>query len=817
MGAMPLSETVLVLMGLLAVAMVAASLARELSIPFTVILVGIGMLLGAASHTWAPLHELEHFRLSPDLVLFVFLPALIFESGYNLDARQLIRDILPILTMAIPALLLSTAIIGLGLWLLLGMTPAVALLFGALISATDPVAVVALFKELGAPLRLTVLVEGESLLNDATAIVVFHILLGMALAGGMQADAVPGAGLEFLYVFFGGAAAGLIFGLLISEWMHLLRNMPSGILVLSLVVAYVSFTVAEHVLHVSGVMAVVGAALCLGVYGVTRIPHQVSVALRETWELIAFICNSLLFLLVGLSVDLASLAAHAPYIATATVLVLLARLPAVYALLPATLRVFRLPQVRAGDKHIMWWGGLKGGLAIAIALAIPEELPGKQLLLDMTVGVVVFTLLVNAPTIRPLIHRLGLDRLTDDERAELQQGLAHARQHAQRILSNMRRTGLMSRAAYRRANNHINTALERQEGTGAAAQKHQVYMVAMRAEMEELEYLRDAGMVPQYVLLDIKSEMRRERDAIVGEDVENTRGRTSQNPLIRLEQAIIGRVREHDWLAGWLAHYQMIRLSQRLRRNVVRILMVETAMAELEKRGDLPDGPRQLVQASLHRRLDAFRQQVLEVRREFPDFFSRFETWLGMQVSLASARRQAENDYEHGEISAKAFTVIKRRITRALHGVPTVGEAVPELSRQDLIRMVPLLSSLQENAIHALAMEAKNITFLPGDVIISEGSHGDALYIISRGCVAVSRQGRHGKKTALAMLHEGDFFGEMALLGNQVRKATVTAVHACTLLRLTRRDVLKLSGEFPEVARQLKETGAARTEALPPV
>ncbi|MDX8409287.1 MAG: cation:proton antiporter [Mariprofundales bacterium] len=811
---MPLAETVLVLMGLLAVAMVAASLAKELPIPFTVILVGIGMVLGGLSHVWQPLHLLEQFRLSPDLVLFVFLPALIFESGYNLNARQLLKDMLPVLTMAVPALLLSTAIVGLGLWLLFGMEPAVALLFGALISATDPVAVIALFKELGAPLRLTVLVEGESLFNDATAIVVFNILLAMALAGGLQGDALLGSGFEFLYVFLGGTLAGLAFGFVFSEWMRLLRSTPSGILVLSVVLAYVSFTVAEHFLHVSGVMAVVGAALCLGVYGITRIPHHASVALRETWELIAFVCNSLLFLLVGLSVNVVSLAEHLPYIIAAIILVVLARLPAVYFMLPAMLRLFRLPQVRQGDKLIMWWGGLKGGLAIAIVLSIPEQLPYRQLLLDMTLGVVVFTLLVHAPTIRPLIHKLGFDRLTDDEQAELQQGLNHAKRYAQEILLRMQQTGLMSRATYQRSTNHVARALEGDVRLAAEGQqRHQLYRVAMRAEVEALEQLKDAGMVPQYVLMDIKSEMRCEREAIAGETGKPTPGQGRQNPLLRMERAIIGRVREHDWLIGWLVRYQMMRLSQLLRRNVVRILMAEAALAELGQREDLSGELRQEVEGAYRLRLETLNRQVVEVRREFPDFFTRFESWLGIQVSLASAQRQSANDFDHGETGSKAYAMIDQRIAHALEEVPTIGRAVPELSGQELIQMVPLFSSLSAVPIDALAKQARMITFLSGDTVIAEGSHGDALYIISRGCVEVSR-GQGAQRVVLAELHEGDFFGEMALLGDRVRKATVVAVQSVTLLRLSRIKVLALSKQYPEVARQLRQTEAIRQAEL---
>ena len=166
---MPISDLVLVIMGLLTVAMLAASIGRNLPIPYTVFLVVIGMLLAGLAGPVPALAPLQEFRLTPDLVFFIFLPALIFESALNLDARRLLKDIAPIFVLAAPALLISTALIGVGLGAYLELDLTLALLFGALIAATDPVAVVALFKELGAPPRLTTLVEGESLFNDATA------------------------------------------------------------------------------------------------------------------------------------------------------------------------------------------------------------------------------------------------------------------------------------------------------------------------------------------------------------------------------------------------------------------------------------------------------------------------------------------------------------------------------------------------------------------------------------------------------------------------------------------------------------------------
>ncbi|MDH3768408.1 MAG: sodium:proton antiporter, partial [Gammaproteobacteria bacterium] len=442
---MPISEAVLIIMGLLTVAMLAAGLCKNLPIPYTVFLVIIGMGLGAVARNLPQAHLLLEFQLTPEAVLFLFLPALLFESAFNLNARQLLKDLGPVLTLAIPALLIATSIVGIGLWLVLGIDLVLALLFGALISATDPVAVIALFKELGAPERLTILVEGESLLNDATAIVVFNIILGIAVSGAFAFSDGGLAIVEFLRVFLGGALVGAAMGIAISEVFYRFFTGLAAFVIMSVVVAYTSFTIAEHTLHVSGVMAVVAAAISLGALWVSRISQADAHVVRETWEVIALVSNSLLFLLVGLSVNVGSLLARIDVIAIAVIFVLLSRAATIYSLVPATIRFFSLPHVTIGERHIMWWGGLKGGLAIAIVLSIPEDLPGRELLLDMTLGVVMFSLLVNAPTIRPLIQKFGIDKLTEDELSELKTGMANAGEKSSSVLNLFYETELVSR------------------------------------------------------------------------------------------------------------------------------------------------------------------------------------------------------------------------------------------------------------------------------------------------------------------------------------------------------------------------------------
>jgi CPA1 family monovalent cation:H+ antiporter len=227
-------------------------------------------------------------------------------------------------------------------------------------------------------------------------------------------------------VFAGGLAVGLALGFALGELLRAVRTGASSSLAMSLVMAYLSFVVAEHYLHVSGVMAAAGSALAFGMWGVTRLPPEDASSLREVWELVALVCNSLLFLLVGLSVDPAGLVRSGPAVLVAVALVLVVRAGLVYGLLPAATRWFSLPRVSVAERHVLWWGGLKGGLAIAMALAIPTGIAGRDLVLDLTVGVVVFTLLVNAPTIRPLMRALGLERMDADERTEFTEGLREA-------------------------------------------------------------------------------------------------------------------------------------------------------------------------------------------------------------------------------------------------------------------------------------------------------------------------------------------------------------------------------------------------------
>ncbi len=400
---MSLPDWLLASSALLAAAVSLGLLSRRVRLQVTVVLVIVGFVAGWAGEPIgleSPLRD-ERFE---EVVVFIFLPILVFEAALGLSVRAFFRNLGPILVLAIVALAVSAALVGLALTLALGIPIAAALLFGALISATDPVAVVAVFRELGVPRRLLTLVEGESMLNDGVAIVLFNILLVAALGG--EISVLTGV-VDFFAVFGGGAAIGVVLGLVLAlmlPWLD--RNLGSS---LSVALAYGGFILADHVLGFSGVMATVAAGLVVAGLAPSRASAETREALEELWGSLGYVANALLFLLIGLAIEPELILDNLAAIALAIVAVIVARAVAVVPLVSALERFAGIPPVGRRNEAVLIWGGLRGGVALALALALPEALAERETFVAMTGGVVLATLLLNATTISWLVHRLGLD------------------------------------------------------------------------------------------------------------------------------------------------------------------------------------------------------------------------------------------------------------------------------------------------------------------------------------------------------------------------------------------------------------------------
>ena len=395
--------TITALIVLLLIASAVAMATKWVPVPYTVALVIVGLAISPFSFRPA-------VHISPDLIWLIFLPPLLFEASWNLKLDSLRANLIPILSLAFVGVGLSFGIIGLILHYAAGLGWSSSLLFGALISATDPVSVLALFKKLGAPLRLTIIVEAESLFNDGAAAVVFRILLGIVIGAATFNFKVPLAVSSvawFLLATIGGVLVGALIGFAASALTgrfddHLLE------VTLTTISAYGTFIVADA-LYVSPVIAVVVVGIVIGNYGRRRkMSPNTQVAVDSFWEYAAFVANSLVFLLIGLEIPLALLLQHWLLILWAILAMTVARAMSVYGLFPI---IHRFTERVAGRwQHIIFWGGLRGSLSIALALSLPATVPGRVELVAMTFGAVTFSLLLQGLTISPLMNRLRIER-----------------------------------------------------------------------------------------------------------------------------------------------------------------------------------------------------------------------------------------------------------------------------------------------------------------------------------------------------------------------------------------------------------------------
>ncbi|MFN2221939.1 MAG: Na+/H+ antiporter [Chloroflexota bacterium] len=449
-----LVQTELAFVLLLSLSALVAIISRRIRLPYTVALVLVGLGL---SFFPSPIS----IDLSSELILALLVPPLIFEATLNLPWQQLRRNLAPILLLAIVGTTAGTFIVasiitfaGNTLVPELDIAFAATFAFGALISATDPVAVISLFRELGVGKRLAILVEGESLFNDGVAIVIFNL----ALAAGAVAVTGEGEALgpvavigEFLRVAVGGLVIGGLLGFLVS--MVILKNVDDALIetATTVALAFGAFIVAEE-LHVSGVLSVVAAGIFVGNIGTQNTSPTTKITLDSFWEFAAFVVNSMVFLLIGLEADWRQLQPNLGLIVVAILAVLFSRIIVVYGLTWLHGLLNRTGRIPPEYRHVMYWGGLRGAISLALALGLTGSIFDDVVVAElqlMTFGVVLFTLLVQGTTIAPLLTRLGLTATPDQKYKQYRrQAQLYALRAGQRELDRLFREGILTQQAH---------------------------------------------------------------------------------------------------------------------------------------------------------------------------------------------------------------------------------------------------------------------------------------------------------------------------------------------------------------------------------
>ena len=817
------SALVTVVSGIIILLIIAAAISaigKKVRLPFTVMLVVVGALIAMAENSIPALNILHSLSLSPDIILYIFLPTLIFESAFNMNARQLWHNIVPVLTLAVPGLLLSTGIIGGIVTLTTGIPLTAALLLGAILSATDPVAVIALFKRLGAPKRLTILVEGESLFNDATAIVLATILIAsMGAQAGAENVTLSAATLEFLMVFLGGMLVGWILGMVTSLIVGMIRTDVYIETTLTTVLAYASFILAEQVFHVSGVVAVVMAGLTLGNWGKIKISPYVRQYIDHFWEYMAYVATALIFLMVGMRVNLGELWQSADILAWVILGMLLSRAIVIYGMIPLSNRIQGSSSTGHDYQHVMFWGGLRGAIALAIVLSLPD-FPLHDVFIALVMGAVLFTLLVQGLTIEWLVRKLGLNKPPLSDRIARAEGTVNSLQLALSRLPEIQHGGLFSGSIAGKLQQYCQSALQEQQ---AALQKmrsdemdakQEVILLYLRSyanEQAQYNDLYNKGHLSETALRSLLSVLASQIDSLryFGE----YRSIYHNSLPIRRAQIIL-----NNFLNKYLSNTSFL---ETLRLEFIVINYEEAwghfhacnaVLEDLEKLQNQTRIKTAVMDKVCHQyqtwKIHA-EEALNTMAEQYPEFVSAMQERLGMRLILLAQAHAIRDEVRQGTIPQIMGEQMEDELYMRLWALR--GQEITRLGVEpdELLRKVPFFRETTEDDFLILSKKMQRISVSGREVVIQQGDKGDRLYLIARGVVRISRE-KDGKSTELTSLFAGDFFGEMALLHDDIRTATVTSVTPCTFYVLDRKDVEEVMEQQPSIRIALQRADQRR-------
>lgn len=819
------------------------ALATRLKFPYTIAMLLIGLGVGIALRQ--PFFELDAVLLSfadpnfhpnpaeylifalgssrdisPDLIMFVFLPSLIFESAFAIDLHTFKKTVGPAIVYAVPALLLATGATGAVVFLLLpafgwdwsaayaaqtavgGVDVAngallMTFVFGALISATDPVAVVALLRELGVSKKMSHLIEGESLLNDGTAIVVFGVLLELAVGKHFSgAGATFG---HFAVVVLGGLVIGLTLAGFVSWWIGKVFNDPMVEITLTIVLGYAAMFVAEGLLHVSGVMALVAAGLWLGGPARTRISPEIGHFLHHFWELLAYLANTLIFFLVGAVIGTQAESASVADFGLIIVVYL-----GVMAIRFAVVFLFRPVANLVGDDIsktdgiVVAWGGLRGAVSMALVLVIAAnpEIPQvvRDQILILGAGVVFLTIAVNGVTMGPLLAKLGYNKAPLTEQLAALAAQTSVLDHVMHNIDEVRSSRELRTVSWGDVELDVRrrrTALKREidklqktlAGLSVSEQQKGYWLQALNIERLAYWDAFAAGTLGSAAVKVMDHELNLHSDHLALGDLQPPTQRTPSPSGLR--NAVRRMLRRNDILRGLYANFEFDSLTLQYDLARAESSAAKKVLASLHAiEGVSPEVAGEIGQ-TYSRYMRTAKERLEEMRVNLPEISQAIETRLAQRIALNFERTEYEHLAHRGAMDEGMALRLKARVEEKmvrLAGSATTG-TLPAVT--DLLREIPLLEPLDDASHKKLAETASMIVVPSGEYLFRQGERGDAMFVITRGAAEVLI-GSEDNEQPVDVLGGGDILGEMSLLTGDLRTASIRAATSVTLIRVGR-------------------------------
>ena len=813
-----MSPVVLAVFGfatLLVLVSVLVPVAKRLDVPFTVLLVLVGATLGFIAGEGDAQSAMGRYLVSPlgelgipaEGFLYIFLPPLLFAGGLTVDVRRLVDDIALVMLLAIGAVLVCTATVGVVLSVVTGTDLLICLLLGAIVATTDTAAVLGIFRDIGAPSRLSVIVEGESLFNDAAAIALFVVLLGVLTRKEMPGvlSSVGAFTKEFVGGMVLGYAMAKIAGWLISH----LRGVAVTEITISVAFAYLIFVLGQAYLGVSGIIAVVTAAMVFASDVRTRLSPGTWGPLLTTWKQLEFWATSLIFVLAAMltprmlgQLQWSDIAGIAAIFLSA----LAARAALLWGMLPVLSR-FGLAQPMSGAyKLVLLWGSLRGAITVALALSVSEtesiSADARRFIFVMAMGYVLATLFIAAPTLHPLMKLLKLDKLTPEERRVRDRVMALSRGRVRENLAQAARALGIAEAlppnSGRVEGGRQDAWMSRDDLVRAG-----LIVLGNRETELSLEYLQ-RGLVGRHVAERVRADSARVQDGARQDGTVGYLAAALRN------QDSTWRFRLAHWLQrryGWTGllaeeianRFEFLLVEQMVLRELMRF--VDANVAELIG----PDAAL-IVKAALEGRMQSTNNAIEALDLQYTDFTRAMRGRYLDRLSLGLEEAEYRGQLDQSLISSEVFEDLdedRRKRQAPLHTRPELDLG---LKLTEMLSKVSLFAGLKGADIAKLGQMLTPKLFLPGELAMRAGDPGDRMYFIASGVVDVLVAPNSVR------LGSGDFFGEIALLTDKPRNADVVSAGYTNLLVLRRRDFETLLRSSPGLRDAIEKAARQRSQ-----
>ncbi|MCG6121539.1 MAG: cation:proton antiporter [Microvirga sp.] len=827
---------VISLVGAVAALFVVISLSEPVAdrtrLPYTVVLAIIGTMIGAMAVVLVehgrdvlglPLAvEMFEFDIRASVFLYVLLPTLLFQVSLGLNLRRMADDWVPILVMAVLAVVVATFAIGYALTPFTSLPLMACLMLGAIVATTDPSAVVSIFRNIAAPQRLTRIVEGESLLNDAAAIALFGFFLSFVMLG-VPNPTLRDALVGFPTLIMGGIATGWVFARICTALFAWLARFPLAQISLSVALPYVTYLVADRMLGVSGVIAVVMAGMTLNYIGPGRLAPGNWANLREIWDLLAHWAGALIFLLAAFLVP--RLLGEMQWRDVALIGVVVAaaaaaRLFMLYIVLPLLTALKLSPRVDRPYRVAILWGGLRGAVTLALALAVTENLrvPAdiKREVGILATGFTLFTLLVQGTTLRWVISLLGLDKLSRLDRALSNQVIAVALENVREEVSHTAKrhelTQEIVRSEAKRFAERLDTAMTKAEAADEIADRDRITLGLVALAGRERDMILDAfreqqvsARLAELMLSDADRLIERTRAG--GRDEYRAAGRLSlaRGRWYRIAVFLHNRMRLSGPLARMAADRFEILLNLRL--------ILRDLHAYIDGKIRRIHGRRvaDLLHELLKRREDETQSALDGLRLQYPGYAEEIERRFIRRTSLRLEEREYDVLYQDGLIGRELYTTLKQELGDKRTGVEARPALDLAVQKTELVRQFPLFANMDEDARAGLARALKARYVQPGDVLMRKGEVLREVCFIASGAVEAETAGQKHK------LGRGEMFGQLSLLSRYIRRTQVIAISHSTLLVLDETSFRRLLKKSETLRLAVTESARRRgvaTEAL---